>query len=116
MEPTAIEHVHPDSTQEDIEDLYQDIYQLQRLPRTGQCKEANKECLHKEILHSIKECFQLKQLSIQPEEEWRQFLADIPQPDPCTEFGAANHHKYEEFTATKQDLYEGMMAIARDAH
>ena len=31
-EPTAMELVGPDSTCQDIEDLYQDVYQLQRLP------------------------------------------------------------------------------------
>ena len=85
-----MELIHPDSTQEDIEYLHWDVYQLQRLPERGQCKEATKECLHKEILDSIKEHLWLKQPSAQLEGKQRQLPAGIPQPDPCTEFAAAN--------------------------
>ena len=111
-----MELICPDSTWEDIEDLYWDMYQLWRLSRRGQCEEATGEHLYKEILDSIKECLWFKHPSAQPEVEWRPLLADIPWPDPCMEFAAANCHTYKEFTAVKQDLYEGMMAIARDAH
>ena len=86
-----MELIYPDSTQEDIEDMYQDVDQLQRLPGRGQCEEAIEECVCKEILNSIKECLWLKQPSTQPEGEWRQLLANVPQPDPCMEFAAANH-------------------------
>ena len=54
-EPTTMELVGPDCTCQDIKDLYQDIYQLHRLPGRGQCEEAMEENLHKEILDSIKE-------------------------------------------------------------
>ena len=55
-EHTAMELVCPDSTQEDIEDLYWDVYQLQRLPGRGWCEKATEEHLHREILDSLKEC------------------------------------------------------------
>ena len=90
VEPTTMELVCPDSTQEDIEDLYQDVYKLQRLPGRGQCEETTKELLNKEILNSIKECLWLKWLSPQLEGEWRQMPANIPQSDPCMEFSTAN--------------------------
>ena len=64
-EPTAMELIHPDSTWEDIEDLYQGVYQLWRLPGRDQCEEATKECLHRKILDSLKECLQLKWPSTQ---------------------------------------------------
>ena len=108
VESTTMELVCPNSTQEDIENLYWEVYQLQKLPRRGQCEGANEECLHKEILNSCKECLQLKQPSTQPEGEWRQLLADIPQSDPHTEFATANCWTYEKFTTVKQDLYEGL--------
>ena len=111
-----MELVCSDSTQEDIEDLYWDMYQLQRLPERGQCEEATEKCLHKEILDSIKECLWLKWPSAQLEGEWRQSLANVPQPDPHTEFAAANHCTYEKFTPAQQDSYEGMMSLVRDAH
>ena len=52
--------------QEEIEDLYWDVYKLQRLPGRGQHEEATVEYLCKEILDSIKECLQLKWPSAQP--------------------------------------------------
>ena len=48
--------------------------------------------------------------------EWRQSLANIPQPDPCIEFTVANWWTYEKFITAKWDSYEGMMALVRDAH
>ena len=114
-EPTAMALIYPDSTWEDIEDLYWDVYQLWRLPRRGQCEVA-KECPCKEILNSIKEHLWLKWPSAQLEGEWRQLLTDVPLSDPHTEFPATNCSVYEEFTAVKQDSYEGRMALVRDAH
>ena len=48
--------------------------------------------------------------------EQRQLPANIPWCDPHMEFTAANQQTYEKFTTTKQDLYEGMMALVRDTH
>ena len=92
------------------------MYKLQRLPGRGWYKEVTEDHLCKEILDSIKECLWLKQLSTQPEGEWRQSLADVPWPDPHTEFAAANCHTYKKFTAARQDSYEGIMALARDTN
>ena len=78
-----------------------------RLPRSTSVKRS---------LTPSRECLPFKWPSTQLEGEWRQLPADVPRPDPCTEFAAANHHIYEEFTAAKQDLYEGMMALVRDTH
>ena len=115
-EPTAMELVCPDSTWEDIEDLYWDVYQPWRLPRRGWCREATEECLCRKIINSLKEHLWLKWPSAQPEGEQRQLLADIPWPDPHMEFTAANWQTYEKFTTAKQDSYEGMMTLVRDAH
>ena len=81
-EPTAMELVHPISTQ--------DVYQLQRLPGRGHCEEATEEHCHREILNSLKEHLQLKWQSTQLKGEQRQSLANVPLPDPHTEFAAAN--------------------------
>ena len=81
----------------------------------GYPEEAMEECLCLEVLDSIKECLWLKWLSAQPEVEQKQLLANAPQPDSCTEVVAANHSTYEKFTAVKQDSYEEMMALVRDA-
>ena len=116
VEPTAMELICPDSIQEEIGDLYWDVYQLQRLPRRGWWEEATKEWLHQNILDSLKECLWLKWLSAQPEEWCRQMPANVPWPDAQSEFVAANCHTYEGFMALKEDSCEGMLAIARDAY
>ena len=116
VEPTAMELVIPNPMHQDIEDLYQDIYQLCRLPGRGPCEEAMEEFLHKEILYSIKECPWLKWPSAQPEGEWKQLLANAPWPDIHMEFAAVNCSTYKTFAAAKQDSYKEMMALMRDTH
>ena len=64
-----MELIHPNSTREDIQDLYQDMYQLQRLPKRGWCEEATEECLHQDILSLFKEHLWLKWPSAQLEEK-----------------------------------------------
>ena len=53
-EPTTMELICPDSTEEDIADLYWDVYQFRRLLRRGHCKEGMEEHICQEILDSIK--------------------------------------------------------------
>ena len=52
VETTAMELIPPDSSQEDIADLYWDVYQLHRLPQRCQFKEGIEELIHQEILES----------------------------------------------------------------
>ena len=51
-----MELICPDFTQEEITELYWDIYQLQRLPRRSCCKEGMEEHIHQEVLDSMKAC------------------------------------------------------------
>ena len=60
--PSAVEVISPDSTREEISQIYHDVYQLQRLPGKSPCDEEMEECLCQEILDSIKECLQHKQV------------------------------------------------------
>ena len=115
-EPTTMELVGPDSTCQHREGPCWDVYQLWRLPKRGWCKEAMEECLWGEVLESIKECLWLKWPSAQPEVEQKWFPADASWPDPPTEFVAANCSTCEKFAAMKEDSYEEMMALVRDAH
>ena len=115
-EPTAMELIHPDSMWEDIGGLYQDVYQLWRLPRRGQWEEATEECLHQDVLNSLKEHLWLKWPSMPPEEQCRQNPVNVPWLDAQLEFVTANCHTHEEFMALKEDSCEGMLAIARDTH
>ena len=111
VESTAMELVGPNSTCQDIEDLYQDVYQLWRLSGRGQCKEATEDHLHKEILDLIKECLRLKWPSTPPEAEQKPLPANTTWPHPHAEFAAA-----KKFTGTNWVLYEEMIALIRDAH
>ena len=76
----------------------------------GYLEEAMEECLHKEVLDSIKEHLWFKQPSAQPEAEQKQLPADPSWHDSCTEFAAANCSMYEKFATMKWDLYEEMIA------
>ena len=106
VEPTAMELVCPDSTQKDIGDLYWDVYQLLRLPRRGCCEKATMECLHKDILDSLKECLRLKWPSAQPEGEhqpvWPMPLGLIL---ICSLMWLTTTH--EEFTANEAGFMQG---------
>ena len=115
-EPTAMELIHPYSTQDDMGDLYQDVYHLWRLLGRGWWEEAIKEHLCYDVLNSLKECLWLKWPSAQPEEQCKQVPANGPWPDAQLEFVTASHHTYEECIALKEDPCEGMLAIARDAN
>ena len=42
---TAVESINPDFTWEDIKGLYQEVYQLQRLPGGSHCEQAMREQL-----------------------------------------------------------------------
>ena len=115
-EPITMELVCPDCTREDIQDLYQDVFKLWRLPIRGWCEEATEEHLCQDILSFLKECLQLKWPSAQPEGKWGQMPANVPLPDCHLEFAAANCCTYEGLTAVQQDSCEGMLAIVRGAH
>ena len=45
VEPTAMELISPNSTCQDIEELYWDVYKLSRLPGWGRSEEATEEWL-----------------------------------------------------------------------
>ena len=98
-EPTAMELIGPDSMCQDIKDLYQDVYQLWRLPGRGHCEEAMEEHICKELLDSIKEYLWDKQPSAQLEGEQMQLPVNAPQPDTQMAFAATNHSMSEKFTA-----------------
>ena len=95
-EPTAMELIGPDSTHQDISELYWNIYQLSKLPRQGRSEEATEKQIHQEVLDAIA--------------GWH------PPACPCTAFTAMDHGMYEKFTAANCGMYEEIMALTRDAH
>ena len=61
MEPSAVELVCPESTREEITEIYHDVYQLQRsLGKSPYDEEMEEEHHHQDILYSIKECLKHK--------------------------------------------------------
>ena len=81
-----MELTRPDSSWEDIVDLYHNVYQLRRLPWRMLCDEEMEACICQEILDSVKECLQCKQLSALSGEELRWSPAGIPRLNPQANF------------------------------
>ena len=113
VEPTTMELVSHDSTQEEITELCWDVYQLWRLPRRSRCEEEMEECICQEVLDSIKISLWCKQLSVLPEAEKKQRLADAHRPNPQADFAATHHATYEQFAAMQQDSCQEALALAR---
>ena len=116
VEPTTMELISPDSTWEEIAELYWDVYQLQRLPTRSCCEEGMEQHLHQEVLDSIKEHLWHKWLSalLEAEQKWRPVNAH--RPDPQVEFAAMHHATYEQFPAMQWDSCEEALALTRYAH
>ena len=116
-EPTVMELFWPDSSWEDIADLYHDVYQLWRLLGKILCDEETEACIHQEILDSVKECLPCKWLSTLPGEEPRWSPADASLgSNPQAKFNARNCATYDRFMDVKWDSCKEALAIARDAN
>ena len=81
--------------------LYHNVYQLWRLLGRKDCDEGAEECIHWDILDSIKEHLWCKQPSAPPEVEQRWSPANAPRPDPQAELTARNCATYERFVTPK---------------
>ena len=55
MEPSAMDLVCPGMPQAEIRVIYNDVYQLQKLPMRRPCNKGTEERIHQEILDFIKE-------------------------------------------------------------
>ena len=111
-----MELISPDSTREEITELYWDIYQLQWLPRRSYCKEGTEKCIHQEVLDSIKECLWCKQPSALPEVEQKWRPANAHRPDPQAEFTAMHCATYEQFAAMQKASCKEALPLTRYAH
>ena len=116
VEPTAMELISPDSTREEITELYQDTYQLQSLPRRRCHEEGMEEHIYQEFLDSNKEHLWYKWPSTLLEAEQKQRPVDACRPNPQAEFAAVQHATYEWFATTQQYSCEEALALARYAH
>ena len=64
--------ISPDMSQAKIRVIYNDVYQLQRLPRRSPFDEEREGRICQEILDSVKECLWHRQVPAQPEGEPKQ--------------------------------------------
>ena len=115
-EPMAMELIWPDSSWEDIVDLYHDVYQLGSLLGKICCDEEMEVCICQEVMDSVKEYLWCKQLSTLPGVDLRWSPVDIPRLDPQAKFDARNCTTYDRFMGIKQDYCKEALAMARDAH
>ena len=107
-----MELINPDSWCQDIDALYQDVYQLHRLPGWGRCEEATEKWPCKKVLDSIKEHLRLRQPPTQPERQQMQLPADTSRTDPHTAFATMNHRTYEEMMALARDTWQWALVAA----
>ena len=101
VEPSAIELVSPESTREEIAEIYCNVYQLCRLPGTMPGDEEMEAHLCQEILDSIKECLQCKQVPALLGEEPSWHPVGIPRLDPQADSSARNYATYDRFRDMK---------------
>ena len=80
-----MELIGPGSTRGEIRKVYNDVYQLWRLPSKSPC-DAEMERVHQEILDSIKEHFWHRWECAQLEERLRQSPSSASRPDPWAKF------------------------------
>ena len=111
-----MELISPESTREDITEIYHDMNQLQKLPGEMLCDEEREAHICQEILDSVKECLWHKQFPALLVEEPRSSPASIPRLDPQTKYNAWNYATYDRFRDVKQGSCEEALAVARDVH
>ena len=115
-ESAMIQLTRPDSSWEDIADLYCDVYQLRRLPGRMLCDKETEACICQEILDSVKEHLWHKWLSTLLGEELRWTPASIHRLNPQANFQARNHAIFDRFMNARQDSCDEALAVAGDAH
>ena len=115
-EPTMMELFQPDSSQEDIADLYCNFYQLWRLPGKIHCDEEMEAHICQEIPDSVKERLWHKWFSVLLGPELRQNPANVPWLDPQAEFNARNYTTYDRFMVVRWDSCKEALVMARHTH
>ena len=115
-ESTVMELARPDSSWEDIVDLYCTVFQLRRLLGRMLCNKEMQAHIFQEILESVKECLWCKQLSALLGLELRWSPASVPRLDLQADFQARNCAACDRFMDVSWDSCEEALAAARDAH
>ena len=115
-ESSMMELARPDSSWEDIMDLYYNVYQLRRLSGRMICDEEMEAHIHQQILDSVRECLWHKWLFTQLGEELKWTPAGIPRPNLQAHFQARNCATYNRLMGVRQHFCEEALAVARDAH
>ena len=106
-----MELIGPWLTGEEIRKVYNDTYQLQRLPSKSPCDVEMEERVCQEILNSVKEHLQCRWECAQPEERLRQSSAGTSWPDPQDKFQDRVHTIYNHFRDLKEGSCEEALTI-----
>ena len=113
-EPSVVELIYTNLMREDIAKIYWDVYQLQRLLGKMPCDTVTEECLHQEMLNSIKECLWHKQDPAPPEES--KCPASTPGMNPQADYSTQDCTNYDWLKDMTRGPCEEALAVARDAH
>ena len=82
VEPSAMDVIGPETSQAQIRVIYDEVYQLHRLPGRSPCNEGTGERFCQEILDLVKECLWHRWGSTQPEENQGE-VSLVPGPLGC---------------------------------
>ena len=110
---TAIESINPNFNWVEIQGMYQEVYQLQKLPGESCCEGATEEQLWEEILASIKKCLWL---GMPLESKGEHPSSTPPQRDSWAKYLDSICRTHKGLTARKWDQDDEMLALNRDAH
>ena len=116
MKPSAMDLVGQEMSQAKIRVIYNEVYQLWRLPGRSACDKETGERICWEIQDSIKECLWHGQVPTQPEEELKQSPTSTSKTDAQAEFHSRAHATYNHFKNMWQDSFKEALAVARDAY
>ena len=111
-----MELIGPKSTREEIRGVYNDMYQLWRVPSKSPCIVEMEEEACQEILDCVKECLWHRWDHAQPEERPRQSSAGASKPDPQAEFWDQMHDTYDHYRDLTEGLFKEALTMVWDVH
>ena len=108
--------IGPEMSWAKIRVIYNEVYQLWKLPDRSPCDEETGEKICQKILDSVKECLQHGWVPAQPEKELKWSPTSTSKTDAQAEFQARPCAFYDHFKNMQQKSCQEALAMARDAH
>ena len=116
VETSAMEHIRPGMTRDEIRKVYNEVYQLKRVPSMNPCDVEMAENIWQEILNSVKEHLWHRWECAQLEEESGQGATSASRPDPWSKFQQRVHATYDHFWDLTEGSCKQVLAVHSDAH